>query len=851
MQSIPVFDTIEGLTVFRDDDDFAHFYYLPRTLRILAGADGKPMFTFMKFQFPVERETEEEKGGGYLVFTTELVEDEQFLESTVKGKLADRMRAERPDDPNLPQPKLTAMDFTGGDVRLLIMKDDKFVDEVQAGRPSLFANNTASYAVELKTLGADLFYQALLKGGGIGVVEYSLNFDTRLPAVHVYAHCDSSEVKDVVMTYTVSQVKEDDTWGNETTTDVAHRTGISEVMESQGLVTLNIDKGSSQIKDEDVEALRGFAFSKMDGWLKDHFLKGGSIATAADRESQWMSFIHEDIHQVFNLDLVQRDVVVRTYNPSATITPAFIGTNVEDVVLDIDLGTAEWYFNTLNVKVDTNLDFAKYGDIVHSVVGHLTYSGVKDGRDITKRESFSFTKADPNPKAFTTRLAEVSQDTYTVEVDVNYISGPVTTARLYSESSHLRNYTLRVPNPGVMELKVAANDKNAFDTQKLSSIEVEIGYVDAANDVPDVVEKVILTKDAPEVTYRRVIYAPWVAPYRHRVTYVTTDDTAGSQRITTEWYTDEHDANAQSAYLSISTPFDDGFHLSVVPSVDWSEVQTVIVDLAYDDSANDYQQTRSLHFSEATLGSMPPPQWRFLLRDPDTRGYRYSTKLLGKDGSVTETDWEPVESDESTLVVGNARGGVVKVTVDPADTGVGTTLRRVIVRLTYADPAHDILDTQALVFSDTARQTWSVARADAAVSAYTYDVEYVPMTGASVAVPGLTGTLSSAADFLFLPAPPAATQPEPTPPPTPEPVPPATTPPAPPAPVPPAPVPPAPVPPAPVPPAPAPVPPAPVPPEPAPPAPVPGPPPPEPAAPEPSPTPAGPTPPAPPPAPVP
>ncbi|MET0789212.1 MAG: hypothetical protein ABWY33_08220 [Cellulomonas sp.] len=784
MQSIPVFDTIEGMTVFRDDDDFAHFYYLPRTLRIATGPDGKPMFTFLKYQFPVEHTGDEEKGGGYLVFTTELVEDQDFLETTVRPKLLDRMRAERPNDPNMPPPKLTSMDFIAGEVRLLIMKDDKFVAEVQSGKPSLFAQNTASYAVELKTMGADLFYQALRKGAGVGIVEYSLSFDTRLPAVHVYAHCDSKEVKDVVMTYTTSEVTDGSVWGDDTHTE-AHRTSISETMESQGLITLNIDKGSSQIKDEDVEALRSFAFGRMDEWLKDHFLKGGSIATDKDRENQWMSFIHEDIHQVFNLDLVQRDVVVRQYNPSATISPSFIGAPIDDVILDIDLGTAEWYFNTLSVTVDTNLDFDVYGDIVHSVVGHISYTGQKDGRDISKRESFTFTKDDHAPKTFTTRLAQVSQDSYTVDVDVNYKSGPVTTTRLYSETSHLRDCTLRVPNPGVMALKVAANDKNAFDTQKLTSIEVEIAYGDAATKVPEVVEKVILTKEVPEVDYRRVIYAPWTAPYRYRVTYVTTDDASGSQRITTDWFTGDHDDNAQSAYLSVSTPFDDGFHLSVVPTVDWSEVQTVIVDLAYEDKAHDYQQTRSLQFAESTLAALAPPQWRFLLRDPDARAYRYSTKIVGKDGSVVGTDWAPVESDASTLVVGNARGGVVKVSVDPSDTGVGTTLRRVIVRLTYDDAAHAIHDTQALAFSAAAPQVWSVTRADAAVSAYTYDVEYVPAVGEPVTLKGLTGTLSGANDFLFLPAPPAPATP-PTPPvvdtptpPTPTPAPPVPTPPIP------------------------------------------------------------------------
>jgi hypothetical protein len=804
MQSIPVFDTIEGLTVLRDDDDFAHFFYLPRTLRIATGPDGKPMFTFLKYQFPVERETEDAKGGGYLVFTTQLTEDTDFLETKVKPKLADRLRAEQPNNPSLPPPKLTAIDFVSGDVRLLIMKDDKFVGDVQTGKPSMFADNRASYAVELKDLGAELFYQALKKGAGMAVVEYDLGFETRLPAVHVYAHCDSNEVKDVVMTYTTSQVTDEDTWGNETTTTDAHRTSISETMESQGLITLNIDKGSSQIKDEDVEALRGFALAKMDDWLKDHFLKGGSFATAKDRESEWMSFIHEDTHQVFNLDLNQRDVVIRQYNPSATLTSDFLGAKIDDVVLDIDLGTAEWYFNTLSVTIDTNLDFDRYGDIVHSVVGHVSYTGTKDGHDISKRESFLFTKDDRAPKTFTTRLAAVGEDTYAVDVEVNYISGPVTSAILYSDTSHVRNYTLRVPNPGVMNLRVAASDTTAFDTQKLSSIEVEIKYADPARHVPEVIDTVILTKTTPETAYKRVIYAPWDKPYQYRITYVTTDETSGSQRITGQWLTGDHDDNAQSGYLSISTPFDDGFHLSVIPSVDWSDVQNVIVDLDYVDAAHDYRQSRTLNFSEETLSALPPPQWRFLLRDPDTRAYRYSTKTVRKDGSVTVDDWKPVPTDATTLVVGDAVGGVVKVSVDPSDTGVGTTMRRVVVRLAYDDVANDVHETKALVFSDLTPQVWSVARKDAKASAYSYDVQYVPMTGEPVSVTGLRGAMSQAEDFLFLPAAPALVPPPiavvvPTPPPTP---------PAPVTPTPPVPVPPVdPTPPTPTPPTPAPVPP--------------------------------------------
>jgi|GEM_PF-1998668 len=755
MQSIPVYDTVDGLTIFRDDDDISAFYYLPRTLRIARGADGKPEFTFLKYQLPVEREGEDDKGGGYLVFTTQLVEDARFLETTVKPRLAARMRAQYPNEPSLPPPTLKAIDFTGGEVRLLIMKDNRFVSEVQSGRPSLFGNNTASFAVELKDLGAQLFYDALRKGAGIAVVEYDLAFDIRLPAVHVHAHASSDEVKTATMGYTTSKIEDEDTWGNEHSEEVAHRTSVSETMESQGLITLTIDKGSSQIEDTDVEALRAFAFSKLDEWVKENFLKGGSIATDEDRKSQWMSFIHEDIHKTFDLDLVQRDVVQRQYNPSARFDPGFLGDDIDKLVLDIDLGTAEWYFNTLNVNVDTNLDFEAYGDIVHSVVGHFSYQGTKDGRRIDKRESFAFTKSDRNPKKFSTRLAAVGQDKYQVDVQVNYSSGPVTSAILYSETSTLRDYTLRVPNPGVMKLLVAASDVQAFESQKLTSIEVEIGYADPARKVPDVVEKVILTKEKPDIEYRRVIYAPWDKPYRYRTTYVVNDDT-GPQRITTEWLDGGHDPGATSAYLSIGTPFDNLFHLSVLPSADWSEVQSLIVDLDYRDAASDYRQRRTLSLSEASLGSLQQPLWKFPLRNPDVRGYRYSVKTLGKDGTVRTQDWTDMPTDAGTLIVGDAVGGVVKLQVDPGDTGVGTALRRVVVRLRYEDSARGVLDEQALVFRDLTPQTWSIARADATVSEYTYDVEYVANDGTVTSLRGQQGRIAGSSEFLFLPAPPVA-----------------------------------------------------------------------------------------------
>src|SRR5690242_3835414 len=90
MISIPIFDQISGVTVLRDDEDTSHFFYLPTKPVLSRGEDGLPMFNFYRYQFPLTRETGE-PGGGYLVFTTIMREDQGILDTKVKPALQERL----------------------------------------------------------------------------------------------------------------------------------------------------------------------------------------------------------------------------------------------------------------------------------------------------------------------------------------------------------------------------------------------------------------------------------------------------------------------------------------------------------------------------------------------------------------------------------------------------------------------------------------------------------------------------------------------------------------------------------------------------------------------------------------
>lgn len=741
MISIPAYAQIEGITIFRDDVVPHQFYYLPRQPKLLRSEAGKPMFTFMRYQFPLNREGAE-PGGGYLVFTTQLSEDQALLDGKVKSALATRLRAENPLATTIAEPALAPVDFTNGTARLIMMKDAKMIKSVDLGSPSLLGLNTMSVALELSSDAATLFYESLRRGGTVAALEYDLKFPVRLPAVQIIGRVNAKQVKEVVMKYTEQQLTDGSVWGDDQRTE-RKRTSLSETMHSQGLVQLDILKGSVDLSEDEMESLRAFAFRSMDEFIKKHFLTGPSVETADDRKSEWMEFIQADVTASFDLNVSFRDVITRDYSPSAQIDASFIGRDVADVAFEIDLNNAPWFFNTLTVQVDTNLDFEAYGDLVHSVVGHFSYDQTGPNGRIVKRASVKFTKNDREKKKFETRIADLGKDEYHVDIEVNYRSGPRLQTKLASLERSVRDLTLTVPNPGVMEVKFSAAPA-AFETN-LVAIEVEIEYADPKNGVEKAVETIVLTKETNEKDYRRVLFAPFEKPYRYRATYVLTE---GNQRSTTPWF----EVSQDTRFVNINTPFDQEFSLTVLASADYKSLQQIIVDLEYVDRDNDFRQATSLSFQQGTPQKLP---WKFPIRNPELREFTYTETWVMTNNAVIVSKPKTLTSSTGSLIVGNAPGGVVTIEVDPADIGIGGDVTRAIVRLTYSDVDNDLRDTETLVFRDAQPKSWVIARADARVDTYSYEVEYFLRTNERKKLPEQTGRISSISDILILPPPPA------------------------------------------------------------------------------------------------
>lgn len=732
--------SIEGVDFFRDDESKETFYYLPNTVELARNADGSPQFQFVLYLagLPIEGK---QAGGGFLLMTTELTAPATIIGQKAIAEANKILRAEAPSPgAAIPTPKIRPVNFTGGTARLLIASGpaSQLVSAIELGKPSLFGRNTVSVVADMPFEGAQIFADVLRQGGAIASIEYNLEFEVRLPSVVIEAHISSSRVRNAVATYTTQQIVDEDFWGGDTTTEVRKRTGFSEFLREHSLVELDIKAGSAdvQLDDDMISDLRDFALGAMDKFINQEWVNVGGVLTPEQLQSEWLEFINEDFEKNFDLVLTQSDVIRRQYNPGATINPAFIGAEEKKYLTIVDT-IAHPFFQRLEVDVSTTFDFERFSDYVHSVVVDLTYDSPDDtGRRIRKSDSFIFTKDSNSPQKFITAKGRANE--YQVTAEVHYRNGPVLKQKLLDTTSVDPAQVISVANPGEINVKFSA-PKAGFDDDLLS-VDIELAYEDRRNGVTPFIESRSLTKDESEATIKRAVYSPDVKPFRYRFTHVFTN-----QKVSTPWL----EAPAGTTNLRVPTPFEDKLMLDIVPSADWSELSGMLVAVTYEDAANDVRVQQSQFFAPEDAGRAKV--FTAPLKDPARRMVTVAETHLFKTGAARSLPPRQVVADGRPVVVGNAPGGVYRITISGEDLALGTDLRRATVSLRYADPAHGVLDTHGALLRDPGDLSeWFIALADPAQLDYTYRVDYFLASGERVSGPEEHGTLSNPEDWLFI-----------------------------------------------------------------------------------------------------
>lgn len=239
---------------------------------------------------------------------------------------------------------------------------------------------------------------------------------------------------------------------------------------------------------------------------------------------------------------------------------------------------------------------------------------------------------------------------------------------------------------------------------------------------------------------RRPVYSPEVKPFRYRITHVFP-----TQKISTPWL----EAPAGTTNIKVSTPFEDDLRLDVVPSADWHELTGILVSLTYEDAANDVRSQQSLFFAPDDVGKIKT----FIapLKDPAKRTVSVAETHLFRSGAARSLPVRDIEAGGVPVVVGNAPGGVYRLTISAEDLALGTEVRRVAVTLRYDDPVNGVTDTHGAFLRDPGETSvWTVALADPSKLDYTYRADYFLASGQRIVGPERTATFTNPEDWLFV-----------------------------------------------------------------------------------------------------
>jgi len=176
---------VDNLTIYRDYNDKARFYYLPSSPRV-AMDGGQPMFQLLLYRDVAETE-EDSSAGGFLTMTTDLAVSSSRLQQAGR-ELSSRFGVQAflaPLPVKSGTVRVTALDSaaTGGESGA----EPRFVESlIASGTPSLYGDQRAVFSAELSRKGAALMKAAIEGDGAVPVVLiYEFQYDGLLPAYDV------------------------------------------------------------------------------------------------------------------------------------------------------------------------------------------------------------------------------------------------------------------------------------------------------------------------------------------------------------------------------------------------------------------------------------------------------------------------------------------------------------------------------------------------------------------------------------------------------------------------------------------------------------------------------------------
>ena len=671
MLQIDKVETIEGVQVFGDDESFSTYYLLPDTPRYRLDERGMPVFKFLKYRMPVDRQ-DGKKGGGFIIFDAEFVVPEQKIpkiKDVLQGKV-NQIASER--GVQAPPVSLGPITYIDGEAKLNFLNSaGQLVSQTfNPGKPSLIGNNITPFSVELTPEGSTLAEQALQGLGGVVQVAYKLVFWAKLPPLRVTASFVSTKFYSFFQTIDV----EWRFWGE----DDYHETIREQMIQSESMV-VDVDQGGASR--ETTDTVRDWAYRMLEKRIEKKMID--EIVPVPDdqrKAPEGIEDVTRDIEKTnissFTVNITERATEEWDIYPQGTLPniTSIQGVKWEDFATEIDLDDP--FFKQLRVDVRVNADFEHLP--IHSVEVKVHYKGEPmPALDEGPEGEAVFNKADAIAKFAT--FVEDDDFSYVYSYQVNY-EGTARTFQSEPITTDEGAITVGVDDVGILLVDIGPGDINWTEVK---SAQIRFTYEDSEEGVGPLEEQFVLTEEKPNAQFKEIIFKPFRKAYRYQVKYFMHNGR--------EYQTAEQEGRSHNLFCN--DPFTGRKTVKVLAVGDFDNaIENVFVDLDYADAENDYRQAKAVALNKDTKFV----DWVFPVIDESIGVVKYSGNVVLKAGTTRPIPETTATS--STIIVPQAplANLDIQVVTDLIDF---TAVKLARVSLSYVDDEHFATETKNLVFS--------------------------------------------------------------------------------------------------------------------------------------------------------
>ncbi|MEL6453104.1 MAG: hypothetical protein AAFQ40_00120 [Cyanobacteria bacterium J06623_5] len=748
MLTAPAFRTINGVTIFRDNNIWYRFYPIAPHPSIRLDEQQNPVFLLVKYAFSdQDREDNPDlpAGGGYVNFDIQFDVSDNDLE-TVRSELQSwvdaewqRLKQGTPEERKLPavsgsEPPLVEFGtptWTTGAVAMDAPQSEDLVSSrVVEGAPSLLSGNIAVFSMDLTSRGANFMEEVLIGAEGSGPgdltpiqVRYDLGFWAQLPPVRIHVKAESEKIYEQTR-----KIMDGRGIDHCTTYDFAHSDIDTHTASVAGLIDVQIDTGSASLDDEVIEELRRYSLEMIQQMIETSFFTEdpnlGINTDEADptpnltkphrgsrrRRRNTKKYLKKTFDQAtmtLELTLEQRSVINWNIHPQATLETFFSGippAELKNYVRVIDLDTSD-FFKTLNLTITPFVDFED--PVISALEVQVRYRGRDENNNQQEKlETFTFT--DAQSETWKPSLIGGNRE-YEYRYRLSFKDRGFTP---YTDWEASKSPDLNLPqNPYGYRIKAAILAGNINFADLVEQVQVTLAYEDAEANIPRQERSVLLTASEHEATYERLIYDFQNQPLKYHSRFTL----KSGEVIEQDW---QETVNSQ---IVINQPFEKVLDVVLQPTGNgWADVARVMVDLRYQDAANQYLVEESL--SLKAIEELKT--WQVVLRDKSKRDFEYKVTASFKDGRFEQTDWKPYK--DATLPIEIKAPPQLKVTL------IGDLLDFEASPLTEVTLWYDAAgeaQSETFVFRDKVPQTWILKLPESSPIDYTYQVTHYPPGG--------------------------------------------------------------------------------------------------------------------------